>query len=228
MRYTLVMTRVKIEYMLFAAMLLVAGAAYGRGPVVAAVGSGPWANPDLYVGEWYEIARFDHPFQEGTVGSRVVYRLLSESKMRIVYRGKDGRTGRDRISSAKGRLSADYECLRVSSFWFFYSDYTMPACDSAAERQWVVLSADRPNIYGFSLADLDYLRRCWSGFWTRSKNRDSIPISFISSISGEMSARWKNNREYSFRIFAVALYLAEVRIFRARVSYSISRRFISA
>ena len=109
MRYTLVMTRVKIEYMLFAAMLLVAGAAYGRGPVVAAVGSGPWANPDLYVGEWYEIARFDHPFQEGTVGSRVVYRLLSESKMRIVYRGKDGRTGRDRISSAKGRLSADYE-----------------------------------------------------------------------------------------------------------------------
>ena len=112
------MTRVKIEYMLFAAMSLVAGAAYGRGPVVAAVGSGPWANPDLYVGEWYEIARFDHPFQEGTVGSRVVYRLLSESKMRIVYRGKDGRTGRDRISSAKGRLSAD----------------------SAAERQWVVVS----------------------------------------------------------------------------------------
>ena len=86
MRYTLVMTRVKIEYMLFATMLLVAGAAYGRGPVVAAVGCGPWANPDLYVGEWYEIARFDHPFQEGTVGSRVVYRLLSESKMRIVYR----------------------------------------------------------------------------------------------------------------------------------------------
>ena len=131
MRYTLVMTRVKIEYMLFATMLLVAGAAFG---------CGPWANPDLYVGEWYEIARFDHPFQEGTVGSRVVYRLLSESKMRIVYRGKDGRTGRDRISSAKGRLSADYECLRVSSFWFFYSDYTMPACDSAAERQWVVVS----------------------------------------------------------------------------------------
>lgn len=139
MRYTLVMTRVKIE-LLFAAMSLVAGAAYGRGPVVAAVGSGPWANPDLYVGEWYEIARFDHPFQEGTVGSRVVYRLLSESKMRIVYRGKDGRTGRDRISSAKGRLSADYECLRVSSCWFFYSDYTMSACDSAAERQWVVVS----------------------------------------------------------------------------------------
>ena len=140
MRYTLVMTRVKIEYMLFAAMSLVAGAAYGRGPVVAAVGSGPWAKPDLYVGEWYEIARFDHPVQEGTVGSRVVYRLLSESKMRIVYRGKDGRTGRDRISSAKGRLSADYECLRVSSCWFFYSDYTMSACDSAAERQWVVVS----------------------------------------------------------------------------------------
>lgn len=107
MRYTLVMTRVKIEYMLFAAMSLVAGAAYGRGPVVAAVGSGPWANPDLYVGEWYEIARFDHPFQEGTVGSRVVYRLLSESKMRIVYRGKDGRTGRDRISSRK-RLNPVY------------------------------------------------------------------------------------------------------------------------
>lgn len=221
------MTRVKIEYMLFAAMLLVAGAAYGRGPVVAAVGSGPWANPDLYVGEWYEIARFDHPFQEGTVGSRVVYRLLSESKSESSIGANDGeRAGIG--SSAKGRLSADYECLRVSSFWFFYSDYTMPACDSAAERQWVVLSGDRPNIYGFSLADLDYLRRCWSGFWTRSKNRDSIPISFISSISGEMSARWKNNREYSFRIFAVALYLAEVRIFRARVSYSISRRFISA
>ena len=29
MRYTLVMTRVKIEYMLFAAMSLVAGAAFG-------------------------------------------------------------------------------------------------------------------------------------------------------------------------------------------------------
>ena len=102
MRYTLVMTRVKIEYMLFAAMLLVAGAAYGRGPVVAAVGSGPWANPDLYVGEWYEIARFDHPFQEGTVGSRVVYRLLSESKMRIVYRGQGRQNG----------PGPDFECKR--------------------------------------------------------------------------------------------------------------------
>ena len=147
MRYTLVMTRVKIEYMLFAAMSLVAGAAYGRGPVVAAVGSGPWANPDLYVGEWYEIARFDHPFQEGTVGSRVVYRLLSESKMRIVYRGKDGRTGRDRISSAKGRLSADYECLRVSSCWFFYSDYTMSACDSAPSGSGS-RKRDRPILIG--------------------------------------------------------------------------------
>ena len=32
MRYTLVMTRVKIEYMLFAAMSLVAGAENGPGP----------------------------------------------------------------------------------------------------------------------------------------------------------------------------------------------------
>ena len=72
MRYTLVMTRVKIEYMLFAAMLLVAGAAYGRGPVCAAVGSGPWANPELYVGAWFAIARFASSFQEGTVGSRGV------------------------------------------------------------------------------------------------------------------------------------------------------------
>lgn len=135
------MKRVRIGFILSIAVLsLWTDVAFGREP--ARIRSISVDRPDLNLckGEWYEIARFDHPFQEGTVGSRVVYRLLSESKMRIVYRGKDGRTGRDRISSAKGRLSADYECLRVSSCWFFYSDYTMSACDSAAERQWVVVS----------------------------------------------------------------------------------------
>lgn len=110
----------------------------------------------------------------------------------------------------------------------FYSDYTMSACDSAAERQWVVVSG-RSAKYLWILARRPRLStQVLVRILDQVENRDSIPISFISSISGEMSARWKNNREYSFRIFAVALYLAEVRIFRVRVSYSISRRFISA
>ena len=58
MRYTLVMTRVKIEYMLFAAMSLVAEGDDGRGPGGAAVGGGPWGDTGLFLGGGGGVGRF--------------------------------------------------------------------------------------------------------------------------------------------------------------------------
>ncbi|UCD66909.1 MAG: lipocalin family protein, partial [Deltaproteobacteria bacterium] len=37
-----------------------------------------------YIGEWYEIARYEHRFQEGCVGSKATYSLRDDGKITVV------------------------------------------------------------------------------------------------------------------------------------------------
>jgi len=81
---------------------------------------------DRYTGQWYEIARYHHRFQEGCVGSRATYTLREDGKITVVNECYDGSfsgklrsaTGKawviDRQSNAK---------LKVSFFWPFAGDY---------------------------------------------------------------------------------------------------------
>jgi len=78
-----------------------------------------------YMGVWYEIARFDHFFQEGCRGSTASYTLLPTGEVEVVNRCIDEKDSSQR--EAKGRAwSVDPKGnarLKVSFFWPFRTDY---------------------------------------------------------------------------------------------------------
>lgn len=74
-----------------------------------------------YLGEWYEIARFDHWFERGLTHTKAVYTMREDGDIRVVNAGlKDGE---EKITVGKAKLTDLQGLLRVSFFWPFYGDY---------------------------------------------------------------------------------------------------------
>jgi len=85
----------------------------------------PKVDLQRYAGAWYEIARIDHFFQKGCVGSTATYTLKPNGEMEVVNRCRNESDGKQR--EAKGRAwSVDPKTnarLKVSFFWPFRGDY---------------------------------------------------------------------------------------------------------
>ena len=81
-----------------------------------------------YLGKWYEIARFDHPFERGLEGVMAEYLLRPDGKITVVNSGHRGSpTGPLRIARGKAKMSVPEVPgrLRVSFFLWFYGDYNI-------------------------------------------------------------------------------------------------------
>ena len=144
------MKRVKIGFILLvAALSLGTDVAFGREPARIRSISVDRPDSNLCTGEWYEIARFDHPFQQGVVESRVVYQLLPQNKVRVIHQGIDGKTGKKKVTRAKGRFMADSRGLQISFFWFFYDGFVI--LESDPDGEWTVVG-DRSTRYLWVLA----------------------------------------------------------------------------
>lgn len=76
---------------------------------------------DRYLGDWYEIARFDHSFERGLTHARASYYLLDDGLVRVVNSGM--KNGNPKRSVGKAKTTAMPGLLRVSFFGPFYSDY---------------------------------------------------------------------------------------------------------
>ena len=50
-------------------------------------------NLKKYVGLWYEIARFDHPFERGLVGVTTEYTIKPDGSIKVIARGNHARPG---------------------------------------------------------------------------------------------------------------------------------------
>lgn len=117
---------VKIAILLLAAALLILGAV-----AVAAASDRtdrmPVAVFDLrrYMGTWYEIARYDHSFERRLAGVQAHYELLSDGRVTVENSGVDYRSDRRKRARGKACATAMPGRLRVSFFWFFYSDYNV-------------------------------------------------------------------------------------------------------
>jgi apolipoprotein D and lipocalin family protein len=96
-----------------------------------------------YMGDWFEVARLEHSFQKGCVGSSATYTLLPDGEVAVINRCLDERDGRRR--EAKGRAwSVDpvgNARLKVSFFWPFRGDYWI--IDLGKEYEYAVVGA--PN-----------------------------------------------------------------------------------
>ena len=85
-----------------------------------------FVNINRYIGEWYEIARYEHRFQKGCVGSKATYSLRDDGKITVVNECFE-KSFSDNIRSAKGKAwvvdKQSNAKLKVSFFWPFSGDY---------------------------------------------------------------------------------------------------------
>ena len=96
---------------------------------VPKVNNAPVAAFDLnrYLGEWYEIARFDHSFERGVERTKAKYSLKDDGMIEVVNSGI--KNGKPKTAIGKGKTTDTPGLLRVSFFGPFYADYRVMLID---------------------------------------------------------------------------------------------------
>ena len=110
--------------------ILVTSLALAAGCVsVPKVDNAPVATLDMnrYLGEWYEIARFDHSFERGVERAKAKYALKADGTIEVVNSGIKG--GKPKTAIGKGKTTDTPGLLRVSFFGPFYADYRVMMID---------------------------------------------------------------------------------------------------
>lgn len=82
---------------------------------------------DRYLGEWYEIARFDHSFERGMEQTRAKYTLRPDGKVDVLNSGV--KNGKPKDAKGVAKLTDTPALLRVSFWGPFYSDYRVMLLD---------------------------------------------------------------------------------------------------
>lgn len=85
-----------------------------------------------YLGTWYEIARFDHPFERNLQGVTATYTIHKNGKIKVINAGyKGGLNGKFKKATGKAKPASpdSPRRLKVSFFWFFYSPYNILELD---------------------------------------------------------------------------------------------------
>lgn len=99
---------------------------------------------ERYLGEWFEIARFNHIFERGMMMTRANYSLRADGMIDVENSGyKDGEF---KVSKGKAKLPDPVNApahLRVSFFGPFYSDYRVLMLDP--DYQFALVSSKGPN-----------------------------------------------------------------------------------
>ena len=112
-------------------MIAVGGAAMALAGCVSGpkVDNTPVAARDLnrYLGEWYEIARFDHSFERGVEQTKANYTQNADGTSKVVNSGI--KNGKPKTAIGKGKRTDTPALLRVSFFGPFYADYRVMLID---------------------------------------------------------------------------------------------------
>ena len=82
-----------------------------------------------YLGDWYEIARFDHRFERGIEETKATYSLREDGKVDVLNSGV--KNGKPSTAKGVGKTTKTPGLLRVTFFWPFYADYRVMAIDDA-------------------------------------------------------------------------------------------------
>lgn len=78
-------------------------------------------NLTRYLGTWYELARFNHPFERDMSACTANYTLNGDGTIKVINSGLKG--GKTKVSEGKAKTTGTVGLLRVSFFGPFYSDY---------------------------------------------------------------------------------------------------------
>ncbi len=125
---------------LCAALLTVCSACAADRPDNTPVGS---LDLNRYMGTWYEIARYDHSFERGLDRVQARYELQDDGSVIVRNSGYDPRTGDTKEAQGKAKAGKQSGMLRVSFFWFFYSDYIV--MELGPGYQWALVGSKSPK-----------------------------------------------------------------------------------
>lgn len=103
-----------------------------------------------FLGKWYEIARYDHKFERDLQNVTAEYSLKENGMVKVLNSGT--RNGERKIAEGKAKQpdpDKNPARLRVSFFWFFYSDYNILMLD---EDYSYALIGSKSNDYLWILA----------------------------------------------------------------------------
>lgn len=88
--------------------------------------------PDLdltrFLGDWYEIARYNHRFERGLEQTKANYSLRKDGKVAVLNSGMKG--GKHTVAKGVAKLTDSSALLRVSFWRPFYSDYRVMLLDN--------------------------------------------------------------------------------------------------
>ena len=82
---------------------------------------------DRYLGQWYEIARLDHSFEEDLQRVTATYSMNNDGTVHVVNRGFDVKEGKwsEAVGKAKFVQAPSTGFLKVSFFGPFYGSYVI-------------------------------------------------------------------------------------------------------
>lgn len=82
-------------------------------------------NIERYMGRWYEIARFDHPFERNMSNVTATYSLNKNGTINVLNQGYDTRKNRHKSAHGRARAMKDGTAgqLEVAFFANFWSPY---------------------------------------------------------------------------------------------------------
>lgn len=89
-------------------------------------------NADLYLGDWYEIARLDHSFERGLDHVTASYSKRDDGGLKVINRGYNVEKQRWQQSEGKAYFTGPQSraALKVSFFGPFYGGYNVIALDN--------------------------------------------------------------------------------------------------
>jgi len=160
-------------------------------------GAVPVTNFDItrYVGQWYEIARFDYRFERGLQNVTAYYSRNNDGSVKVVNRGMRMDNGAWEHSTGKAKFVDDEHTgrLKVSFFGPFYAAYNIIALDddyqyamiagNDLDYLWLlsrapVMPAETRNAFlqqakviGYDISRL---------VWTKQQAADEVPIATVS------------------------------------------------
>lgn len=103
----------------------------------------PHLDLNTLLGRWYELARFDHPFERGLERVEARYELMNNGMIRVENSGFDVRSGTDRKAVGRAKPTGEPGRLRVSFFWKFYADYNV--LELGDKGEWMLVGSRSPR-----------------------------------------------------------------------------------
>lgn len=137
-----------------------------------------------YLGLWYEIARFDNRFERNLECVTALYTPTDNGTIGVLNRGFNSVEMEWRSSQGRAKTTKQRGKLRVSFFWWFYSDYNILE----------VGDGDTPNApYEWALVG----SKSNSYLWILSRKRGISPTT-LNYILERASARGYNTNDLLF------------------------------